>query len=304
MTKVKHMKQGSLIVLAAGVLSMSALADEQVNKTIDASPDGYVEIYNTAGSIEVTGWKQNKVEVKGTLGDSVEELIFERDGNEVLIRVEVPKRHWGDIDADLHIKVPENSSLEVSAVSADIEVNDVFGKQSLESVSGDIETLGVANDVEAASVSGDIEIKGDADKGGEGDFEAATVSGDIFIMSLSGSVEAESVSGDVDVLGGRFDDVYFESVNGDQNFAAALIDGGELSAESVNGSVEIEFSEPVSASFDIETFNGSIRNCFGPKPERTSKYSPGLELRFETGDGDSTVEIETLNGSVTICVDD
>jgi len=301
MTKVKHMKQGSLIVLAAGLLSMPVLADEQVNKTIDASPDGFVEIYNTSGSIQVTAWKQSKVEVKGTLGDSVEELIFERDGDEVLIRVEVPNRHWGDIDADLQIKVPEDSSLEVSAVSADIEVEYVLGKQSLESVSGDIETLGVANDVEAASVSGDIEIKGDD---GEGDFEAATVSGDIFIMSLSGTVDVESVSGDVDILGGRFDDVHFESVNGDQNFAAALIDGGDLSAESVNGSVEIEFSEPVSASFDIETFNGSIRNCFGPKPERTSKYSPGLELRFETGDGDSNVEIETLNGSVTICVDD
>jgi hypothetical protein len=40
------------------------------------------------------------------------------------------------------------------------------------------------------------------------------------------------------------------------------------------------------------------------KPERTSKYSPGLELRFEVGDGDSNIEIETLNGSVNICVDD
>jgi DUF4097 and DUF4098 domain-containing protein YvlB len=295
------MKQGSLIVLAAAVLSMPALADEQVNKTIDASPDGYVEIYNTSGSIEVKGWNQNKVEVKGTLGDSVEELILERDGNEILIRVEVPNRHWGDIDADLYIKIPKNSRLEVSAVSADIDVEDVLGEQSLESVSGDIEVAGVENDVEAASVSGDIDIKGD---GGKGDFETATVSGDVYILNLAGSIDAESVSGDLDIAGGRYDEVYFETVNGDQNFAAALIDGGEMSMESVNGSVDIEFTEAVSARFDIETFNGSIRNCFGPKPERTSKYSPGLELRFEVGDGDSNIEIETLNGSVNICVDD
>ena len=291
MTKVNEMKQGSLIALAAGLLSMPALADEQVNKTIDASPNGYVEIYNTSGTVEVTGWKQNKVEVTGTLGDC----------DEVLIRVEVPNRHWGDIDADLYIKVPENSRLEVSAVSADIDVDAVRGEQSLESVSGDIESTGVVNDVEAASVSGDIEIEGDDAKG---DFEAATVSGDVYLTGVSGSVEAESVSGDVDVAGGRFDDVYFESVNGDQTFAAALIDGGEMSMESVNGSIEIDFTEPVSAEIDIETFNGSIRNCFGPKPERTSKYSPGLALRFTEGDGDSRIEIETLNGSVNICVDD
>ena len=295
------MKHGSLIVLAVAVLGMPALADEQVNRTIDASPDGHVEIYNTSGSVEVTGWQQNKVEVKGTLGDSVEELIFERDGNRVLIRVEVPNRHWGDIDADLSIRIPQKSSLEVSAVSADIEVDDVLGEQDIESVSGDIETSGVAGDVEAASVSGDVEIRGNNAKG---DFEVATVSGDILLTGASGRVDIESVSGDIEVSGGRFEDAHFETVNGDLDFSAVLIDGGDLSAESVNGSVDLEFTEQISARIDIETFNGSIRNCFGPKPERTSKYSPGLELQFEVGDGDSSIEIETLNGSVTICVAD
>jgi DUF4097 and DUF4098 domain-containing protein YvlB len=295
------MKQGSLIVLAAGLLCMPAFADEQVNRTIDASPDGYVEIYNTSGSIEVTGWDRDEVQVKGTLGDSVEELIMERDGSEVLIRVEVPNRHWGDIDADLMIMVPKNSSIDVTGVSADIEVEDVFGELQLESVSGDIEAAGVASDVEVASVSGDLEIKGDAK---DSDYEAATVSGDVFIMGLSGRVDAESVSGDLDVVGGRYNDAHFETVNGDVTFASVLVDGGDLSAESVNGTVDLEFSEDISARIDIETFNGSIRNCFGPKPERTSKYSPGLELRFEVGDGDSNIEIETLNGSVSICVDD
>jgi hypothetical protein len=72
--------------------------------------------------------------------------------------------------------------------------------------------------------------------------------------------------------------------------------------ESVNGTIDIEFTVPItSARFDIETFNGSIRNCFGPKPERTSKYSPGLELSFTIGDGDARIEIETLNGSVHVC---
>ena len=70
-----------------------------------------------------------------------------------------------------------------------------------------------------------------------------------------------------------------------------------------NGTVDIELQGTVSARIDIETFNGSIRNCFGPKPERTSKYSPGLELSFEHGGGDGRIDVETLNGSVTICND-
>lgn len=298
MIKVKHMKQGSLIVLATSLLSVAAVADEQVNQTMDVSDDVHVEIYNTAGSIDVSGWSRNSIEVTGTLGDSVEELIFEKDGNEVLIRVEVPNRHWGDIDADLEIRVPMDASLEVSAVSADIDVADVRGEQSLESVSGDIETSGATRDVEAASVSGDVEINGDD---AQGDFEAATVSGDVYVSGASGSVEAESVSGDIDIVGGSYEEAYFETVNGDLNYNAALENGGDLSAESVNGTVDLEFTNKISARIDIETFNGSIRNCFGPKPERTSKYSPGLELSFTEGDGDSRIEVETLNGSVNIC---
>ena len=294
------MKQGSLIVLATALLSAPLYADEDVNRSMDVSDDVHVEIYNTSGSIEVAGWSQDKIEVTGTLGDSVEELIFEKDGNEVLIRVEVPNRHWGDIDADLMIKMPEGGSLEVSAVSADVDVTGIQGEQSLESVSGDIETEGGQEDIEAASVSGDVEITGD---NADGDFEAATVSGDVYMVGISGAVDVESVSGDIDVIGGSFDDAHFETVNGDQTFSAELAKGGELSMESVNGTVDIELQGTVSARIDIETFNGSIRNCFGPKPERTSKYSPGLELSFEHGGGDGRIDVETLNGSVDICND-
>lgn len=292
------MKQGSLILLAMGLASLPAIADEEVNRTIDASADGYIEIFNTSGDIEVTGWDRRSVEVNAVLGDSVEELIVERDGNEILIRVEVPNRHWGDIDADLDIRVPKGSTIEVSGVSTDIEIAAVLGEQSLGTVSGDIDVAGAADDVEAGSVSGDVSISGN---GAEGSFEAATVSGDVTVKNLSGSVDAESVSGDVEVIGGAYEDAYFESVNGDLTFHAELTRNGDLSMESVNGTADIEFTKPVSARFDIETFNGSIRNCFGPKAERTSKYSPGLELSFTVGSGDASVDVETLNGSINIC---
>jgi DUF4097 and DUF4098 domain-containing protein YvlB len=296
------MKHGMMTALAATMVttlaSAAAYADQQIDRTIDAAPDSYIEIYNTSGDIQVIGWSQDRVQVKGTLGDKVEELVLERDGTEILIKVKIPHRHYGDVEADLVISVPEKSSIEVSAVSADIEVTGVLGKQSLETVSGDVATTAVGRDVDAGSVSGDVEITGN---GKPADYEAATVSGDVILTNLAGRVDAESVSGDVDIIGGAFDDVHAESVNGDLAFRAELQDGGDLSMESVNGTIDIVFTKDVSARFDIETFNGSIRNCFGPKPERTSRYSPGLELSFTVGDGDSHVGIETLNGSVNIC---
>ena len=276
----------------------AALADQQVDRTIDAAADSYIKIYNTSGDIEVIGWSEDRVRVTGTLDDDVEELVLERDGKDILIKVKVPRPHHGRVDADLVISVPEKSSIEVSAVSTDITVSGVLGKQSLETVSGDVATTAAGSDVEAGSVSGDVEVSGN---GKAADFEAATVSGDVMLTNLAGRVSAESVSGDVEIIGGVFDDVHLESVNGDLVFSAELTNGGDLSMESVNGTIDIVFAKQPSARFDIETFNGSIRNCFGPKPERTSRYSPGLALSFTVGEGDSHVSIETLNGSVNIC---
>lgn len=287
----------NLVILFAGFV-VSPLMAEQVDKTLDAAAAGHVDIYNTSGTIEVVGWSRNSVQVTGELGDDVEELVFERDGDDILVKVKVPRHHSRDIDADIVVRIPEDTSVDISGVSADIEVEDVNGEQSLQTVSGDIESAGVSADIEAATVSGDVHVSGD---GANVETSAATVSGDVHVIGLSGDLEAESVSGDVIVEDGAFDRIYFETVNGDLVFSAALRSGGKLAAESVNGDVDIEFSDEVSASFDLETFNGDIDNCFGPKPERTSRYAPGLELSFTQGDGDARVVIETLNGDISIC---
>ena len=287
----------NLILVLGGLFVMPAFA-ESVDKTMDAARDGHVDIYNTAGSIKVTGWSRDSVQVTGELGDDVEELVFERDGDNILIKVKVPRNHGRDIDSDIVVRVPAGSSIDVSGVSADIDVDGVSGQESLSTVSGDVNAEDVSASIEAESVSGDVDVIG---TGASIDVSTSTVSGDVFVSGLSGEIDAESVSGDVDIEGGSFDRAYFETVNGDLTFIAGLNKGGRLSAESVNGDVEIMFTNDVSASFDIETFNGDIDACFGPKPERTSRYAPGLELSFTQGDGDGRVSVETLNGDVTIC---
>jgi len=292
----KKMKRNLILVL--GGLWLAPAYAESVNESMDAAENGHVDIYNTAGSITVSGWSRNSVQVTGELGDDVEELVFERNGDDILIKVKVPRNHGRDIDSDISVQVPKASSIDVSGVSADIEVDGVDGDQSLGTVSGDVNVEGVSGNIEASSVSGDVDVEGTARAA---NISTETVSGDLSVSGLSGEVDAESVSGEVIITGGSFDRAYFETVNGDLTFAAGLGKGGRLSAESVNGDVEIIFSNDVSASFDIETFNGDIDACFGPKPERTSRYAPGLELRFTRGDGDGRVDIETLNGGVTIC---
>jgi len=282
-----------LISLLAG----TALAVD-VDRTVDAAKDGHVEVSNISGAIEIEGWNQSKVEVTGTIGRDVKELIVERDGDEVLIKVKLPRGSSSASDAHLLIKVPRDSSINVGTVSADIDVSGVHGEQSLHTVSGNVTTESKGEDVSAQSVSGDVEVSGD---NSDSEIEANTVSGDVTLRRVAGKVEGQSVSGSVEVKEGSIDRADLSTVNGEVNFEGELRDGGRLDIETVNGSVDVEFVGSVSAEIDIETFNGSIRNCFGPEAERTSKYTPGWELEFTEGDGDGRVEISTMNGRVTLC---
>lgn len=294
------MNKTPLLTLAA--LLVTPVMAENINRTLDAAADGLVMISNTAGSVDVTGWSRNSVEVTGTLGDDVEELIFERDGDEILIKVKAPSSSgwWGskDIASKLKINVPKNSSLEVATISADINIEGVHGEQELQAISGNIDAETYGGDIEIESVSGDVEVEGD---GSDGDFRVESVSGDVTVRRLAGDISAGSVSGEVTVVEGSFDRADIETVNGEIIFAAALRNSGRLEVETVNGDVRIDFIGDVSARVDIETFNGGVDNCFGPKAEQASRHGPGLELSFVEGAGNGRVSIETLNGDVHLC---
>ncbi len=300
-TIMKRMTMRFLTLTFLSLMSASVLA-EDIDKRLDAASDGVVSISNIAGSVEVTGWSRNEVEVTGTLGRHVEELILERHGDEIEITVRAPRRHGHGhgISSDLVINVPEKSSVEVVGVSSDIDVRNVLGEQRLQSVSGDIECEVHAADIEVETVSGDVEVQGD-DKAVH--VELSSVSGDVEAQNLAGEVTAGSISGDVVLVNGSFDRVRLDTVNGDIIFESELLDDGSFSVETINGDLDIKFNDSISARFDIETFNGDISNCFGPKPVRTSKYAPGTELKFSEGDGDGRVTIKTLNGDLRLCKD-
>lgn len=289
----------TLGVILAASLPFAAAADD-IDRTLDADPDGKVSVSNLAGSVEVAGWKRNQVHVTGSLGDDVEDFVFVRSGRSTTIKVKAPERSWGrkDVSSDLMIRVPMGSSLDISTVSADIEIEGVTGEQDLQSVSGDIKTEAFAADIQAETVSGDVDLSGD---GKDGEWDLSSVSGDITCERVSGDMDAEVVSGDIEVLDGSFDRVKLETVNGDIRLNAGLRKDGKIDIESVNGSVDLEFVGKVSARFDVETFNGRIKNCFGPKAERANRYAPGWELNFSEGGGNGRVSIATLNGGVTIC---
>jgi DUF4097 and DUF4098 domain-containing protein YvlB len=248
--------------------------------------------------VAVTGWDRNEVEVRGELGDGTEKLEFSRTGQLTRVKVIMPKRSSHVEGTDLIVKVPAGSSIAVNTVSADLNVRDVRGAQRLQSVSGDIQTGVASEDLECKTVSGNVRVTG---SGQRSLTTVMTVSGDAALERVAGEVNGNTVSGDLTVSMGETSRSRLRSTSGDLVVNGRLADDARLDFESMSGDVRVALAEPVSAEFDVSSFNGEISNCFGPKPVRTDEYAPGTELRFRQGAGGARVRIKTFNGDVQLC---
>lgn len=301
-TTVNQRWNGYPWIAVAGALllaaSPAASAGTPINKHAAADASGAVEVSNVSGSVTVTGWDRNEVEVTGDLGDGTERLDFVSGDKVTRIKVVLPEHTYNVDDTELVVHVPVASRLSVNSVSADIVVSGVVGAQRLQSVSADVHTAAGTEDVECKTVSGDVVVDG---TGKKGLLTITTVSGDASALRVAGEVNANTVSGNL-ILGlGETARSRLRSTSGDITMAARIAADGKVDIDTISGDVRMNLLAPVDAEFDVASFSGEIKNCFGPKPASASEYSPGKELRFSEGQGTARIRIKTLNGDVSIC---
>jgi DUF4097 and DUF4098 domain-containing protein YvlB len=286
-----------LIAISLLCCAPIAPAGTPLNERRAADPAGTVEISNTAGSVRVTVWPRNEVEVTGTLGKGSQRLDLTQSGKVTRIKVVLPSS--GRVEGtDLVVKIPAASALSVNTVSADIRATGVLGAQRLQAVSGGIDTEAAAEDIECKTVSGDVNIKGG---GKDTVINVTTVSGDASLTGVSGEVNGTTVSGDLSVTAATANRSRLASTSGDLGLRGKLGADARIELQSTSGDVRVDLAGPVSADFDVSSFSGGIRNCFGPRPSRASEYGPGTELRFSQGEGAARVRIRTMSGDVSLC---
>ena len=292
----KFMKYAG-VILAVLLAAGTAWAAQQVSESAPIGPGGEVEIEVLSGKVTIQAGSGGLVEVTGTLGDGVEELEIDADEDGVSIEVEYDEDYHGrqEVSTDLLVKVPAGVSLSVETVSAVIAVSGLSGEMDLESVSGNIGISDMPAGLDVETVSGNISIESAPPES-----DVASVSGMIDIQAAGGLIDVENVSGKIMIHGGVIDGGDLESVSGDITCHAVPGPGNDLDIETMDGTVTLMVDPSLVASFDISTFSGTIENQLGPEPKRTSKYTPGSELSFNTGGGGPSISIESFSGSIKL----
>jgi DUF4097 and DUF4098 domain-containing protein YvlB len=284
----------SLLLVAASVCHA---ADREFAQTVKADPQGSVRVSNVAGKVLVTGWDRSEVEVKARLYGNAERVDVFSDKGRTTIRVILPRSSIRSGEADLEIRIPEQSDLDVSAVSADVETVHLSGPQRLTTVSGEIRAE-FAKDFEGKTVSGDLRLKG---KSEAGDVRVSSVSGDVFLERAGGDVEVTSVSGDLLLDVASVSTVRTRTTSGDLSLRGALANDGSVEADTISGDVTVRMKPQGGFQYEATSFSGTIGNCFGRHAENTSRHGPGSRLNGTTGEGRGRVRVKSMSGDVAIC---
>jgi DUF4097 and DUF4098 domain-containing protein YvlB len=300
----------SLAIAACFALTaLPALAGTPINQTRPLSATGQVHVENIKGRIVVRTWARPEVRITGTLGKGAEKLEVEGDAGSLDISVKYPNTRggwnfWGRSDSGaeptiLEVTIPQRASLEVEAVAADVDVQQMAGKRlSLSSVSGRVEvTASSPGEAELQSVSGDIFAKITTAR-----VQAESVSGDVHLQGgLDGEVSMESVSGDLDLVAKSLSQLKINSVSGDATVRTALQSGADVQGETLSGTLALRLPRSTGARLHVETFSGDIDSPAGTV--NREEHGPGKSLEARLGDGRGEIKLESFSGDVRVILE-
>ncbi len=293
------LKNSTLLPLTALMMMSFNTVAKDVDKTLDWLSGGELKVDITSGQIDIRGWDDEQIKLTGEFDGDDDQLVFKTSGKDV--KLEIRDQHtswWGNSShnsANFIVYVPFDSDLDIEGTSLEIEVNQVKGALEVNSISGSIQANGPSDRVDIESISGNIEIE-DA----SGKVRLRTVSGDIKADVEANSFVAKTVSGDIDGRIGRSEYVSTLSVSGDVEIELSLVSDARVEGQTVSGDLEFDFVDQINADFELNTGpGGDIRNKLSDhQPEDSSHW--GQVLNFTLGDGDTTIELETMSGNISL----
>jgi len=285
----------ALLVTAAGAVS----AGQAVNESRPVTPGAEISVENLAGSLTFEGTTGGMLEVTGILGDGVERLDIDVDDDDGEIDIEVVfDEHYHGKQAqatELMIRLPADSPLSVETVSSSVTVTGMKNAVEIQSVSGVVKVSGEPSGLDIENVSGSVHVE-TAPSGSS----VESVSGQIEIGMVMGDIDAENVSGSILIKSGTLGEASMETVSGNIECYAVPGSSGDIDIETMSGTITLMVNSDAPASYDLSTFSGTIANDFGPEAHRTSKYTPGKELSFNTGHGGPSISLNSFSGMIKL----
>lgn len=253
------------------------LAQDKIKKEIQTEPGKTLDLeLTTGGSINVTGWDKDLVEIVAHLRGDKEDYYVDVHERSSGIKVEVSHegrgRHNGGVSVD--VKVPKKYNLQLETMGGDIMLRDIEGTFSGETMGGEIELYQLKGEVELTTMGGEIRVE-DCDLDGQ----VKTMGGEVSLRDVIGDLDASTMGGEVS---------YRNVKRRDERD-----DAREVKISTMGGEIEVD-DAPGGAN--VSTMGGEIRIRSARKYVKAKTM--GGEIKIDKIDGG--VKATTMGGDVEV----
>jgi DUF4097 and DUF4098 domain-containing protein YvlB len=256
---------------------------EDFSHNYTLKPGGRVSVENSNGSVEITGWDRDSVDIVGTKYASNDELLrslkidIQHDANSVTIRTIRPTGSFrGNMGAKYVIRVPRRAVLErIVSSNGHVETRDVEGSARIRTSNGAVRTTNTMGPLEIETSNGSIDVNGH--KG-----------------AITGNTSNGRISVDLDNPE-RDRPIRLGSSNGGITLKMRELNGNSIRLTTSNATITLALPDRAGAQLRATTSNGRIKSDLQLQGEVTKSRAEG-----KIGSGGPYVELSTSNGSINL----
>lgn len=267
---------------------------------------GRVSVENFNGSVEVTAWDREEVEVSGTKYARTKELLDQvkvdavASADSVRLRTVRPSsegsRWRGGYGVRYVVRVPRRTELDrIESTNGHVHAEGLEGNVRLKTTNGGVKANSVRGLVTASTTNGGMDLRGVT-----GDADLHTTNGGIRVDEQKGSVTAETTNGGIRlslVATTPQKAVRAETTNG--NIEIHVPAGGtDVHADSTNGGITVRLPGDAKATVRARTSNAKVLSDFDVASTFASEKKNRLEGTINGGG--ALVELSTSNGGIRI----
>jgi len=271
---------------------------EDFHYSYPLSSGGSLRLENFNGSVEISGWDKNTVDIDGTKYANTSYRLKEikidivPSASSISIRTLPPLDHRGNAGARYTIHVPKRIELSnISSSNGPIRVESIEGLTHLRTSNGGVHVTGLVGTLEVQTSNGTVEV--------------SDVTGDTTLRSTNGTIRADvrkgrfgasTSNGSINVRLKEPDSspVRLDTSNGHIDLTMDAV--REVKATSSNSSITVHLPASAGATLDAHTSNSSIQCDFDISTHEFSKH----RLSGTIGKGGPLLDLGTSNGSIKL----
>ncbi|HEY0460039.1 MAG TPA: hypothetical protein VGC97_12955 [Pyrinomonadaceae bacterium] len=283
-------------------------ADTPAEKSIATESKITVSLCVSAGNVRINGWDRDEVRAYVADGSQVGfKVVQENPKNKKPVWIAVlgfdPKKNK-EIKpeeclsgSEIELDVPRNTNIKLDSGESEVKI-DSLARVSVKTLSGGIYLNNIANGVDATTYRGDLTVEKSGGQVVLNNTEGNIIALEVAPSEIGDTFKAKTNSGRIVLKAVEHRQVETGSISGSTSFDGELLDGGQYTFSTQNGSIGLIIPPTsgckINATFGFGAFASEI------PLQNILKKEQSLSAQIGTGETTCSVILKTGSGVIRI----